>query len=344
MAHSSTKKKVRGHALVLLAATLGLVGPLMLSEAQRKPRPPQYPMTLFADAQPDDYLDDAMCAGCHAEIAADFGRSYHAAHGKDPKLPPERRGCQSCHGPGKKHVENLADLPKAREAVVRYTAIKPAQSSAVCMRCHGGTMHTAQWQRTEHARAGLGCVSCHTVHHGPGSALPAETKARADSISTALAPASVPTASPVRHLKAEEASLCGACHRREAGEFRRNFHHPVPEGRMICSDCHEVHPTKATPRKKTAIKSACVRCHAEMAGPFRYEHEPVAGWTGDGCVECHRPHGSHNPGLLNSFSRGLCAQCHTDMTTTHYPGQTCWNSGCHEAIHGSNRDRTLLTR
>jgi predicted CXXCH cytochrome family protein len=328
-----------------VASITVLLGSVVFSEAQTKPKPKDYPLTLFANAQPEDYLPDSVCAGCHADIAADFGRTYHAAHVKDPKLPVDRQGCQSCHGPGAKHVESVSDdVEKARQAIVRYTAVKPAQSSAACLRCHGGTMHATQWTRSAHARSDVGCVNCHTVHHGEGSTMPDRIQPRADDMSAALAPAGIATRAARRYLKAPEPVLCGKCHRREAGEFRRNFHHPVAEGRMTCSDCHEAHPTKASARKSPATKSDCVRCHAEKAGPFRFEHDPVAGWTGDGCIECHRPHGSHNPSLLKSFSRGLCAQCHTDKMTSHNPGQTCWNSGCHQALHGSNTDRRFLTR
>ena len=48
--------------------------------------------------------------------------------------------------------------------------------------------------------------------------------------------------------------------------------------------------------------------------------------------------------LLNTFSRGQCSQCHSDKGNNHFPGRTCWQSGCHEAIHGSNHDRTLFRR
>jgi len=344
MIRGGTKARALVPALALLASTACLLGATVWSEAQRKARPPEFPLALFAGTGPDDYVDEAACAGCHAAIAADFPRTFHAAHVKNPKLSPERRGCQSCHGPGKNHLENMEDPDKIGQFVVRYTRIKPAQSSAACLRCHGGTMHEAQWRRTAHARSDVGCITCHTIHHGKGSALLEPAKGDAADLGAGLSPTGVTTTAPVRSLKAEEPALCGKCHRREVGEFRHNFHHPVPEGRMTCSDCHELHPTKDTQRKAGPTKSACVTCHLEKAGPFKYEHEPVAGWIGDGCIECHKPHGSHNPGLLTSFSRGLCAQCHSDMTTSHYPGQTCWNSGCHEAVHGSNRDRNLLKR
>lgn len=325
-------------------ATLGILTGAAWGEGPKKQKTPVFPLTLYAAAQPEDFIDDQACAECHPEISSEFSKLYHAPLVLDAKLPPDRRGCQACHGPGSAHIANLDEADKIGLNVVRYTQIKPEEVNAACMRCHGSTMHTAQWNRQPHAKAGLSCLSCHTVHYSTGSTSAESKRASAGDIRTAGSAANLETTPQLRSLKASEAALCGACHRREAAEFRRNFHHPVPEGTMVCSDCHEAHPTKKSAGRQPFARGACARCHPETAGPFRYEHDPVAGWTGDGCLECHRPHGSPNPGMLSSFSRGLCAQCHSDLRTTHYPGQTCWNSGCHEAIHGSNSDRTLLTR
>lgn len=305
--------------------------------------PQKSPDTLrvFASAKESDFVDDKVCGSCHSEIAARFPKTYHAAAVGDPKLPVSRRGCQSCHGPGREHVASATDPEKAGQAIIRYGEVRPAEASAACMRCHGSVMHEAQWRRTEHAKRNLSCVSCHTVH---GSQETEDGKAPTD-LRALYSPTGVVTAKSPEHLKKVEPVLCGECHQSELREFRHAFHHPVGEGRVNCSDCHQVHPTRNSPLKRSfAYRGSCVRCHVEKSGPFRYEHDPVAGWTGDGCTECHRPHGSHNPYLLNSFSRGLCSQCHSDLTATHYPGQTCWASGCHEAVHGSNRDRYLRTR
>jgi predicted CXXCH cytochrome family protein len=105
-----------------------------------------------------------------------------------------------------------------------------------------------------------------------------------------------------------------------------------------------LHPSASAPKAINLGKDNCVSCHADVAGPFVYEHDPVEGGIGKGCLECHDPHGSHNPKLLNSFSRGLCAQCHTDKLANHFPGHSCWDSGCHVALHGSNTDPHFLTR
>ena len=77
--------------LVLSLASVYLIGGAVWGEAQRKPRPTPFPLSLFAAAKADDYVDDQVCAGCHAEIASSFGRSFHAALVRDSKLPKDRR-------------------------------------------------------------------------------------------------------------------------------------------------------------------------------------------------------------------------------------------------------------
>ena len=278
-------------------------------------------------------MTDRGCAECHASKAAHFSESAHAAYMSDPKLPLDRRGCQGCHGPGYIHqAEDNAE-------VISFTKMSPKESSAACLRCHEKTMDPNHWKRTEHARANVSCVSCHQIHTDTEPDLGTSVK-RSDP----RAPIFAAKPDPKSMLKADEATLCGSCHPAAVAEFRAAHKHPVPEGRMVCSDCHSVHPSKSSIIKRDAMKDKCVTCHVEKAGPFVFEHDPVAGHTGDGCIECHRPHGSNNPKMLNSVTRGLCAQCHTDKLAQHHPGQTCWNAGCHVASHGSNTDPRFLQR
>lgn len=286
---------------------------------------------LFARAKPDDYMNEEACAECHAKVSKNFVASPHAALVSDPTRPIDKQGCQSCHGPGRIHqAEKDAE-------VISYTKMSPKESSAACLRCHEKTMATSHWKRTEHARADLACVSCHQIHPDSEANL-----GHAANRKDPRTPMFVAVANPKAMLKADESTLCGSCHPSTLGEFRAANHHPVPEGRVACSDCHSPHPTKDAKVKNDAMKGKCVTCHTEKAGPFIYEHDPVAAFTGDGCQECHKPHGSNNPQMLNSVTRGLCAQCHSDKLTTHYPGQTCWSSGCHVSTHGSNRDPRFL--
>lgn len=290
---------------------------------------------LFARATPDDFLGDEACASCHVQQAAEFNHSAHAPFMAGDKLPLDKKGCEGCHGPGGIHQAD------ENAEVIAFRKMTPKESAAACLRCHQSTLSESHWKRSAHAKADLSCVTCHQIH--PSSEPEWEHGAvRKGQAGDAKKPVFVARVEPKAMLKADEATLCGQCHGRELVQFKLNSHHPIPEGKMACSDCHSVHPSRDARVKGGDEKDKCVTCHTEFAGPFVFEHDPVAGHTGDGCNECHKPHGSTNPKMLNSFSRGLCAQCHTEKLSTHFPGQTCWTAGCHVATHGSNTSRNFL--
>ncbi len=288
---------------------------------------------LFSRAKPDDFMGDQGCAECHPSTTTNFAKSGHASMMADPHLPLDKRGCEGCHGPG--HIHQAEQNPE----VISFTKMTPKESSAACLRCHNDLMNGAHWNITAHAKANVACVSCHQIH-------PKEDAGVIGSGSQGLVLKQIYPAAKVtgKLLKADEATLCSSCHKSEVAQFRQSSHHPVPEGRLVCSDCHSIHPTNAARKQASDVKEKCVACHAEMAGPFAFEHDPVAGFTGGGCDDCHKPHGSHNPRLLKAFSRGLCSQCHTDKGINHFGGKTCWSAGCHVAIHGSNTDSKFLHR
>jgi len=337
-------------SFLALCPVISLTGLLVVSFAGPEPqkKPPPFPLNLFAQATAEDYVDEQACVECHSAAHVGFERSPHAPYVRHPGDPVDRRGCQSCHGPGGPHIAHLEEAGEILKYVLSYTKSKPMESAQGCLRCHNDTMTMAHWRRTGHAQADVTCSDCHKIHQEPEREKPdAKFGERAKNARSLFF---VAVAEPRKLLKSDEVSLCGKCHPREVNELRHNFHHPIPEGQMVCSDCHAIHPRRAVEKQSaghTRVRSAketCVICHAETAGPFVFEHDPVAGLTGEGCTECHRPHGSHNPKLLTTFSRGLCNQCHTDQISNHFPGRTCWQSGCHVGVHGSHTDRLLLRR
>jgi predicted CXXCH cytochrome family protein len=327
----------------LLLLTLLLIAAVAIPGPQKKS--PAFPLNLFTQATPDDYSDERSCArpACHGKAAATFENSPHAAYVHDSHLPLDKQGCQACHGPGGPHVAHRDPSDNPYAYVISYTHAKPMEIAQACLRCHNDIMTMAHWRRTGHARANVTCTDCHQMHWqdrlGPDrTTLPAGSQAGKFATSPVFPEAPEPKAL----LKADEATLCGRCHQSEVNEFRHNFHHPVPEGRMVCSDCHDPHPNGDERKRFRTAKQSCITCHPEVAGPFVYEHDPVSDLTGDGCMECHRPHGSPNPRLLKAFSRGLCLQCHSDKAVNHFPGRTCWQSGCHVSPHGSNHNEFYL--
>jgi DmsE family decaheme c-type cytochrome len=265
-----------------------------------------------ADPNPADYVGSEVCETCHAEVAKKFSDN---PHNKITLTHGAGTACESCHGPGKAHVDGGGDVTKIKQ----LAKMTPTQVSETCLGCHAGAH--PNFPRSPHAKAGVGCVSCHSIHTGDVEA---------------------------KLLKAPQPQLCYQCHADVKPSFDMPFHHKVNEGLLKCSDCHDVHGTfGANNIKSTADQNAiCTKCHTETRGPFVFEHAAV---KGEGCAGCHTPHGSQNPRLLNVANiNQLCNQCHSQVGGSTVHGinagsaerQACIN--CHTFIHGSNINPAFL--
>ncbi len=102
--------------------------------------------------------------------------------------------------------------------------------------------------------------------------------------------------------------MCYTCHKEQRVQMSKPSHHPVPEGKMKCSDCHNVHGSIGPKlAKRDSTNDTCFTCHAEKRGPFVHQHEPVV----EDCSNCHNPHGSTVAAMLTTRPPVLCQQCHT---------------------------------
>ena len=219
--------------------------------------------------------------------------------------------CTACHVNAKTHA--------AAESPRKESPGRP--KSEQCLACHqsGQRMH---WKGSRHEAANVECTSCHVPH------------AKSDPVLT----------------KATEAEVCFACHKGRRAEMLRPSTHPLREGKMSCSDCHNPHGSNGPKLlTKETVNETCFTCHAEKRGPFLWEHAPVR----EDCSICHKPHGSVNASLLKNRTPWLCQQCHlaafhpsTAYSGTGLPGpnkpsgaqqllgKNCMN--CHSQVHGSN--------
>ncbi|MGA7157672.1 MAG: DmsE family decaheme c-type cytochrome [Acidobacteriaceae bacterium] len=295
--------------LFSLFALVGLLtfGGLRTSVAQTQTL--QHAASAPAQAS-DQYVGSDTCATCHQDKADAFADNPHAKlalkHGS-------AGACESCHGPGKAHVDGGGDVTK----IVRFDKLTPQQIDKTCLSCHANTH--PNFLRSPHAQAGVSCLGCHSIHK---------------------------SAPDTKLLVAKGPTLCYQCHTDIKPAFDMPFHHKVNEGVVSCNDCHNVHGTFGDNNlKSTADQNAiCTKCHMETRGPFVYEHPVV---RAEGCLSCHTPHGSQNPRLLNMPNvRQLCIQCHGSVAADNIHGLKSMSSSntcidCHTMIHGSNLSSTF---
>lgn len=263
------------------------------------------------------------CLECHDEEAdypvLSIFKTPHGVEG-DERTPFAGKQCEACHGPGREHAKRLR-FGEERPEIPGFGDESPwstEKENRVCQRCHqdAGRMH---WNGSAHQRRDVGCADCHTVHavHDPVTERP------------------------------EQPRVCGECHGRQRAAVLQASSHPIREGQMACSGCHEPHGslTEAMLTRPT-LNETCYTCHAEMRGPVLWEHAPVP----EDCTNCHRSHGSNHPDLLAKRPPMLCQQCHSRVghpsigstgndtasagASGSLVGRSCTN--CHSQVHGSN--------
>jgi DmsE family decaheme c-type cytochrome len=227
------------------------------------------------------YVDDADCLDCHEDYSL-----AEAIHGDRDALRPgaaATTGCQSCHGPGSVHVETNepGDLLSPATAPTEV-------ANRLCLQCHRADEAHA-FEASLHAMSDVTCSSCHSVHGEQRTGL----------------------------LRAREPELCYGCHQDLRAAAYLPSHHPVREGKISCSDCHDPHQgglLAAQPGDRS--NDLCLDCHAGKQGPYIFEHTPVV----EDCLICHTPHGSVANHLLVQNEPFLCLQCHQMHFHTTIPG------------------------
>ncbi len=277
---------------------------------------------------------DAKCTACHDETEKNGPRVFSIArtrHGvaADGRTPT----CTSCHGESSSHMkkpEGAAKRPAPDRIFSKNSPTSPSEQNESCMSCHKGGNRT-HWDGSQHSSRDVACTSCHQVH------------AEHDKVRN----------------KKTQAEVCYTCHKTERAQSHRISTHPLADGKMSCSDCHNSHGS-AGPKllKKNTLNETCFTCHAEKRGPFLWEHQAVT----EDCSSCHTSHGSNLAPLLKSRSPFMCSECHDGPHNSKAPygtvaagnqggfvgtnptenagGRGCLN--CHSMIHGSNHPAGAL--
>ncbi|MGB9238298.1 MAG: cytochrome c3 family protein, partial [Terriglobales bacterium] len=187
------------------------------------------PVASAPSADTSKYVGAETCKTCHEETYNAWEKTPHWKTMLNKEGGPSHQGCEGCHGPGAEHVAGGGDVTKI---------FNPSKHSAKevdekCLSCHAGAH--PDFARSPHAKANVGCISCHSIHGSKEESL----------------------------LKAPQPTLCFQCHADQKAQFNMPFHHKVNEGLVKCSDCHDPHGTFAASNIKTAAdqSAVCTKCH-----------------------------------------------------------------------------------
>ena len=78
---------------------------------------------------PDPYVGNQMCASCHRDVHTALLSTHHEP---SDSRDPAAAGCQSCHGPGRTHVQK----PEDSVLFPRIAQLSADRNDRLCQRCH----------------------------------------------------------------------------------------------------------------------------------------------------------------------------------------------------------------
>jgi predicted CXXCH cytochrome family protein len=180
------------------------------------------------------YVGDKACFDCHPNISRVFPSSPHARLRLGNSRATDLTGCESCHGPGSKHIA------MAGRGGLEKFIINPGKNPEACFQCHEETRTEFHFPQHHPVIEGkMSCVQCHDPH-GMDIMKPSGGLAMA-------------------RLNEN----CAQCHREQTRPFVFE-HAALREG---CTTCHNPHGSINAKMLVQRDSNLCLKCHAQREGP-----------------------------------------------------------------------------
>jgi DmsE family decaheme c-type cytochrome len=273
-------------------------------------------------AEENGFIGAETCQECHETQYESYSKSVHFQ--KYVKGPQSQNACETCHGAGALHVEKGGGRAVDISTFGRDSGRTPEEMNSTCLTCHSSKENMTNWEIGQHKRNDVACVDCHSMHKG--------------------------------QTKPDQLTVCFKCHRDTKAQVIKQSRHPILEGKVKCSDCHDVHGSLSKGMiKAETVNLLCYTCHVDKRGPFVWVHPPAE----ENCLICHTPHGSRHENLFAERINVLCQDCHDDRShhgaaydnTSGFPGPNTSNRfvargcvECHHTMHGSANFRRSFSR
>jgi DmsE family decaheme c-type cytochrome len=286
------------------------------------------------------------CTDCHAahqEPEDGHAQQTHperrvAAHSHGSLGAAAQDLCYKCHG-DMAHLKQIAGPHQiggpngfqCNDCHDPHGMIRDSSRRDLCLSCHDTSSPTMAWHSSLHGVAGVACTDCHHPHPRPDARHTRDIRH-----ATVSRPERLP-------MSVQQPETCYKCHPKIFGMTAMPSHHPIREGKMVCSDCHDAHGQAEKGLREPTLNQVCFRCHAEKQGPFAYDHPPVT----EDCSICHEAHGTVNDDLLRQPATFLCLRCHSGHRSDHRQldgtGAAVMQRAlygdctlCHSHVHGSD--------
>ncbi len=200
----------------------------------------------------------AGCVACHS------GRAMPAAGGngrfEDPPFQELAIGCENCHGPGQRHIQEMTGketvVRAGHTSIVNPARLPPALADNICMFCH----------QTGDVRVLKPNKDYRDFH--PGEPLD-------DTLSIFLVPPKRESPPPSDHVEHYYSMILSKCYR-SSGR------------RLSCITCHDPHVEPSRAEASAYFAGTCAACHTDKSCKVplsvRRQQKPS-----NDCAGCHMP-------------------------------------------------------
>ncbi len=200
----------------------------------------------------------ADCLFCHANRTRPVAGTVNRY--EEPLVEGEGVGCERCHGPGERHVQNPVSDPMDHfdHTIVNPAVLEPSLREAVCEQCHleGAARIVRRGRGMDDYRPGLPLESVLSVF--------------------VRAPAGGADRKAVNHVEQMHQS---GCYQGGSGADR-----------IGCISCHDPHDYVGPERRVGSYRQACLNCHERKQPPCSVpEAERRRTSPEDSCIQCHMP-------------------------------------------------------